>query len=229
MIKKLKNRITIVGLIVVILFLVWKSCEQNAQLSNFESQISKLNIGEQKFKQTIDSDSNLILEQQQIILSQKQALNNNLLEINRLKKVQSQVKIVSKVKIDSVFIPFHDTLYIDTSNNKDSSLKGFIQVPKSFSLSNEYYSFGGSILKKGLILDSVRFDNKMTLTFGLKSVGLFKKPKPMLDVKYNNPYIQTTSLNNVVIKNELKWYEKKPFFIGIGFVGGILTSNFVNR
>ena len=219
----------IVGLIVVILFLVWKSCEQNAQLSNFENQISKFHIGEQKFIQTINADSNLILEQQQIILTQKQALNNNLIEINRLKKVQSQVKIVSKVKIDSVFIPFHDTLYIDTSNFNNNSLQGLIKVPKHFSMSNEHYSFDGTIFKKGLILDSVRFDNQMTLTFGLKSVGLFKKPEPVLDIMYKNPYIHTSSLNNIVIKNQLKWYEKKPFFIGIGFVGGILTSNFVNQ
>ena len=227
--KKLKERITIVGLIVVILFLVWKSCEQNAQLSNFENQMSKFDIGEQKFKKIIDADSNLILEQQQIILTQKQALNNNLIEINRLKKIQSQVKIVSKVKIDSVFIPFHDTLYIDTSNNKNNALNSFIRVPKTFSMNNEFYSFDGTILKKGLILDSVRFDNQMTLTFGFKSVGLFKKPEPVLDIMYKNPYIQTSSLNNIVIKNELKWYEKKPFFIGIGFVGGILTGNFINR
>lgn len=227
--SKWRDRITIVGLIVVILFLVWKSCEQNAQLSNFENQMSKFDIGEQKFKQTINSDSNLILEQQQIILTQKQALNNNLIEINRLKKIQSQVKIVSKVQIDSVFIPFHDTLYIDTHKENKETLKGLINVPRRFYLSNEYYTFDGTILKKGVMLDSVKFNNDMTLTFGFKSVGLFKKPEPVLDIMYKNPYIQTSSLNNIVIKNQLKWYEKKPFYIGIGFVGGILTSNFVNQ
>lgn len=219
----------IVGLFVIILFLVWKSCEKTAQLSNFSNQLSNFKISEQEYLQSLSADGELILEQNQVILSQKEALNFNLIEINRLKKVQSQVKIVSKIKIDSVFIPFHDTLYIDTTHSDLNSFKGLIKVPRKFSKINEHYSFNGMIIKNGILLDSVRFNNEMTLTFGLKSVGIFKKPKPVLDIMYKNPYITTSSLNNIVIKNQLKWYEKKPFFIGLGFVGGILTSNFVNQ
>ena len=219
----------IVGLFVVILFLVWKGCEQKAQLSNFKIEVQKFKSGEQIFLKTINEEGGLILEQKQVILSQKDAINNNLLEINRLKKIKSQVKIISQIALDSVFIPFHDTLYIDTSNKINNALNSFISVPRKFNISNMYYSFDGTVKKTGVILDSVRFNNQMTITFGLKSIGIFKKPNPVVDIEYKSPYIKTTSLNNIVIKNELKWYEKKPVFFGFGIVGGILLSNFVNQ
>ena len=219
----------IVGLFVVILFLVWKGCEQKAQLSNFKIEVQKFKSGEQIFLKTINEEGGLILEQKQVILSQKDAINNNLLEINRLKKIKSQVKIISQIALDSVFIPFHDTLYIDTSNKINNALNSFISVPRKFNISNMFYSFDGTVKKTGVILDSVRFNNQMTITFGLKSIGIFKKPTPVVDIEYNSPYINTKSLNNIVIKNELKWYEKKPVFFGFGIVGGILLSNFVNQ
>ena len=65
-------------------------------------------LGEQVFIEKINVNGEKIIEQEQIILSQKDALAHNLLELEELKKVQSQVVIQTNTIIDSVFIPFDD-------------------------------------------------------------------------------------------------------------------------
>ena len=99
-----KIYLSFVVLIVLLLLLVWKSCEQKAQLSAFKTQMQKFSLGEQVFIEKINKSGDKIIEQDQIILSQKDAIAHNLLEISELKKVQSQVIISNTTKIDSVFI-----------------------------------------------------------------------------------------------------------------------------
>ena len=226
--KLFKKSYGLVVLVLIILFLVWKNCESEKQLAHFSSQISKFKIGEQEFSETLKENNSKVLEQEQIILTQKQAIENNLLELKELKKIKSQVKLVSKIQVDSVFIEFKDTLteidpYLPL--NPDSLIK----VPKRFNLDHQFYSLNGVVVKKGILLDSIQFNNSFSVTIGNKSMGFFKSPKPIVNVDFENPYISTLSMQNIIIQNELKWYEKKPFYIGIGFFGGIFISNLVNQ
>ena len=66
--------------------------------------------------------------------------------------------------------------------------------------------------------------NELKITLGSKSEGIFKSPKPVVLVEYSNPYVSTTGMQNVVIKNDLKFYDRKTFWLGVGFVSGIGTS-----
>ena len=226
--------VSIVVLIVTILLLVWKSCEQKAQLSAFKSQINKFALGEQVFIEKINVNGDKIIEQEQIILSQKDALAHNLLELEELKKVQSQVVIQTNTIIDSVFIPFDDSWqdenWFDTMVVHDTiEIRNFIYVPKTFSLSKEHYSLSGSILKTGVMIDSLRFPNQLTLSVGYKSQGLFKKALPVVIAKHSNPFVQTSSMQNIVIKNDLKWYDKKGTWFGVGIVGGFIGGILINN
>ena len=102
------------------------------------------------------------IEAGQIILTQEQAINNNLLEIKRLKEVNAQVVVNTITQIDSVFVPF----YVDTTsivlNDSIVDMDNFIQVPQIFSLDKEWFSFGGQITKTGLLMDSLSFRNELT-------------------------------------------------------------------
>ena len=73
-----------------------------------------------------------------------------------------------------------------------------------------------------MLIDSLSLYNKQTITFGLKSNGFLKKPTPSLVVKNENPYVNVNSLNNVVIRNDLRFYDKKGFWFGVGVGTGIL-------
>ena len=62
----------------------------------------------------------------------------------------------------------------------------------------------------------------MKITIGYKKNGWFKKPSPIVKISNENPYSRVVNMQNVVIDNPTKWYEKKGFLIGVGFLGGIV-------
>ena len=167
-----------------------------------------------------------IAEQEQIILSQEDAIAHNLLEIETLKKVKSQVKIRTITKIDSVFIPMIDTIeriVVDTT--------GFalLKLPTKFGLEHEWYSLYSTISSDGMWIDSLSLFNRQVITIDLKSNGLLKKPTPTVLITNENPYVSVNSLSNVIIKNDLKWYEKKAVWGGIGFAGGLATFILITK
>lgn len=198
--------LSLVVLIVAIVFLVWDGCSKNAQLSAFKKQVSKFKCKEQIFVETLNKDKKIIAEQKQVILSQKDAVKENLLILNDFKKVESQVKLVTYTKRDSIFVPY-------TISKTDTIFKY-----KSFQFKDEYFGIYGTAKIDGILFDSVYFKNDLTLTIGNKSKGFFKKSEPIVQVKYENPYTTTTSMNNVIIQNDLKWYDKKRtwFILGAG-------------
>jgi hypothetical protein len=223
-VKLISKKNLLIGLLIVcIILLVCGYANTKADLSSFKSQIGKLEFKEQKYLETISENGNKIAEQEQIILTQTQAIDNNLLEIERLKKVSAQVVVNTITQIDSVFVPF----YVDTIIT-DSVDYDFIKVPQMFSLQNEWYSLGGNINKSGLLLDSLSFNNELKITLGNRSEGILKPTTPLVLVEYSNPYVSTTGLQNIVIQNDLKWYDKKGFLIGIGFLGGMTTTLLLN-
>lgn len=212
-------------LIVLLILMVCGWINSNAQLTEYKTQMNKFDSKEQKYLETINEEGKRIVEQEQIILSQKDAITNNLLEIEKLKKLKARVVVNTITKIDSVFIPFvSDTTTFDTL-----VIDNYIIVPKRFSLQQEWYSMDGSILKDGLLMDNLSFNNELKITLGSKSEGIFKSPKPVVLVEYSNPYVSTTGMQNVVIKNDLKFYDRKTFWLGVGFVSGIGTSILINK
>ena len=222
--KLLGKKNLLIGLLLLcIILLVCGYANTKLDLQHFKNAIGKLEFKEQKYLETIDENGNRIAEQEQIILTQAQAIDNNLLEIERLKEVSAQVVVNTITQIDSVFVPF----YVDTSL-VDTMEFDYLQVPQLFSLNDEWYSLGGKIEKTGLLLDSLSFSNELKLTLGNKSNGFLKPTTPLVLVEYSNPYVSTTGLQNIVIKNELKWYDKKGFLIGMGFLGGMTTTILLN-
>ena len=218
--QTLKRKFLIVLLLIMILLLVCGYYNTRAELSDFRNQVLKFDLKEQKFLETISEDGTFLAEQEQIILSQKDAIANNLLEIKRLKKIKSQVIVNTITHIDSVFVPF-----VSDSTFSDTILEdNYIIIPQKFALTDEWYGIKGNILKGGLLIDTLSFSNELSLTIGSKSMGLFKKPKPIVLVEYSNPYVSTQSMQNIIIKDELRFYDKKSFWYGAGVVSGVITS-----
>ena len=102
-------------------------------------------------------------------------------------------------------------------------------------LNNEVFYL---IINRWVGIDStlVVSQNKDMLSKNLFVLALNEKPKKnyptfyektffLEDVKtYNekNPYVNVNSLNNVVIRNDLRFYDKKGFWFGVGVGTGIL-------
>ncbi len=214
------ERISLVVLLIAVILLVWDGCSKDAQLALFKQSIKKLNYTSQEFKETIGKDKKRIAEQQQIILSQDDAMDMRLLMINDMREVNSQVRLINKTKVDSILVPYEkiDTQYVSNP---------CIFQDRKLRLTDEYFSFYAVSKENGLLIDSLWFNNESTITIGNKSRGFFRKSEPIVKVEYSNPYVSTSSMQNVVIKNELKWYEKKGVWLGLGTIIGFAGSMYL--
>jgi len=190
---------------------------QQRSISNYKNQLKKFQLENQSFQEEIDNNGNTIIEQEQIILSQKDAIAHGLLEIDRLKKVQSQVNIVTTTIIDTVLVSHTDTVveYI----NGDA----FLKLPHVYNYNTEFLSFNALIKKDGFTLNNLKLDNKTTISVGFKGQGLFKPDLAVVELKHSNPYIKTVGVTNVVVeeKNPLK---DKRLWGGFGFLLGLIIK-----
>ena len=214
-------RAMLVVLLIAVILLVWDGCSKSAQLSLFKKRVSNLNLKAQVFNETIGKDKLRIAEQQQIILSQNDAIDNGILTMNKFKSVQSQVRVETRTQIDSVFIPF-ETIKSDTQIVYQC-------VDRKFKLVTDEYGIFGLTKQEGVLLDSLYFDGGLAITIGTKSAGFLKKAEPVVEVKYTNPYIKTKSMQNVIIQEDLKWYDRKRNWFGIGIGFGLVGTYLIMK
>jgi len=215
------NKSLLVVLCLIIALLVWLLSNSRERLSKYQNQISKYSNLEQDFNERILKDSSRLVEQEQIILSQKEAIDLGLLEIKRLKKIKSKVSTITITKIDTFYIPFKEVLHIHDTIYPIGTLK----TPKRFELSNPFYGINGVVLTNGIVIDSLGIKNRMDITIGQKRNGIFKKSTPIVEVVNSNPYVQTLSMQNVIIEDKKRFYESKLFWFGAGVLGGVLILN----
>ena len=109
MFSKIKNNALTICVILMVL-LVWQVFSANERMSDYKNQILKFKDGEQVFVEKLNEKGDKIAEQEQVILTQRDAIAHNLLEIGELKKIKSQVTVRTITKIDSVFVPIIDTV-----------------------------------------------------------------------------------------------------------------------
>ena len=218
MFAKHQNKFLIL-FIALFFILITQLLSTNAKLNEYKNQIVKFKDGEQFFTQKINENGEKIAEQDQIILTQKDAIANNLLVIEDLKKIKSQVTIKTITKIDSIFVPIIDTVERIVFDGQGIA---FLKLPTKFGVQEEWYSLYSTINDKGMWIDSLSLYNRQIITLGLKSNGFFKSPTPTVMVKNENPYVNVNSLKNVVIKNDTRFYDKKGFWYGLGVGTGIL-------
>lgn len=217
---KINSKSLLVVLACIVVFLVWLLYNTQVRLFEFKNQVSKLETTNQEFTQRLTKDSLVIAEQGQIILGQKDAIRLGLLEVDRLKKVKSQVKTITKIQIDSVVVPYLDTLRLTDTVYR----KGTINVPKRFLVAQDHYTLGGLVRLNDVMFDSILVTNEMKITIGQKNNGFFKKTTPIVEVENSNPYINVVDMNNVVIENKKRIYERPLFWAGVGLLGGIIIA-----
>ena len=235
--NKLKfNRLIFTILAIIIIMLLWRGCELNKDYNNLLNNSSDL---ENKFTQKKLKDSSTIATQNQLILSQKEAIKLGVLKMNGdIKVVQSQVSQKQEIKIDKVLVPFIPTNFADTSvwmaniKNGDSSrhlidslINNSVIVPQPYQMEEKWFKMYGKVQKKGLLLDSFLLINESTVTLGYKKSGFLNlKKEAIVEVTNSNPYLNVTKLKNVVIKEKKSILQSKMFWFGVGIVGGVVLK-----
>ena len=211
--KKLAKVIFIFGLL--ILFLA-KSCSIILENNNLKKQVAVFKSENQAFSEEIIKDGQKMAEQEQLIVTQKQAIDAGLIKIKNLKNVKSQVRVETITKVDSFFVAFEpkDTLSADTSFKKNFSYED----PK------KWFSLSGVVLQSGVGISEMSVRNKYHITIADKKVGFFKAPKPSVVLVNENPYTQTEKMNNLVIDNKSPFYKRPWFWAAIGLGTGFYLT-----
>ena len=198
--------------LVVLLFLLLKSCSDNVQ-------------SDYRLKHTIYEDSIVIASQKKIIAESgsdaaKQAQQIAELEV-KVKNASEVVKIETRTIIKTQ-IKLGDTVMVQG--------KPYIQLPKPFLKQNEWYTIGGMINRLGwLQIDSLVIPAKFTYAVGdTMRTGiinrLLKKKDTVVRMRVDNPNVAIVGMENIYIKQEKKWHQTTAFKVGVGMLIGIGIS-----
>lgn len=198
---------------------MFDACEIDKQNKNLLRNIESLDITNQKFKTELNKNKEKVTSQNQIILTQQQAIDNGLIEIKKLKKIKSKVRLVTNTKIDTIFIPYNRVV-VDSSSTEPIQFRNYFdyQEPKG------WYSLSGYASQLGIGIDSLRVKNDYSIYIADKKLNIFGKSNPEVILLNKNPYTETIQMQNVVIKIYQPFYQKNVFWAGVGFVGGFLLA-----
>lgn len=227
--KRVQYLIVAVLSIIVVLLLI-DGCRQRAHNKNLVDQLSEYKIENQNYRSERQKDSSLIVTQNQTILSQKEALKLGLLELdNKIKQVQSQLQAKLKISVVEKDVPFIPTNYADTSGwvrDRNGTLvrTDSISVPQDYGLIEKWFKVKGTIKKTGIRIDTLDLPAKFTVTYGKEKSGFLGLGRtPVVQVKSDNPYIDVSSLNNIVVKKPKNILNSPFLYLGTGIILGIIV------
>ena len=238
-INNIKNA-AIIFLLVLLCAYVWNGCKKDREMKDMLSQLSKYELSNQQFKMKRNADSSTIVQQQQTLLTQKEAIELGLVKLEgQIVKLQAQVNIKQEIKYVNVKAPFIPENFTDTSGwylkfkNGDSSkavidsfIANSIVVPKSFRVNDEWLKMDGKVKKDGVVVDSMTIPNKTSVSIGWKRSGFLKLFKvPVVEVKNTNPKLSVVEMSNVVIEKKKGFFQKPLVWAGIGLVGGYILKS----
>jgi hypothetical protein len=198
--------------IIVLLFLLLKSCGDNVQ-------------SDYRLRHTIYEDSIVIASQKKIIAQSgsdaaKQAQQIAELEV-KVKNASEIVKIETRTIIKEK-IKLGDTVMIDK--------KPYIQLPKPFMKKTQWYTIGGMINRNGwLQIDSLVIPANFTYAVGdTMRTGLInrllKKKDTVVRMRVDNPNVAIVGMQNIYIKQEKKWHQTTAFKVGVGMLIGVAVG-----
>lgn len=160
-------------------------------------------------------------------MTQKEAISLGLLEMDKtMKEIQAQVKQKTNVTIIEKQVPFIPDGWADTSGlvrdeNGVVIRRDSIAVPTRFQLNEKWFNIDGYVRRDGLKIDSLSIPNKTTVTIGYEKSGFLNLSKnAVVKVKNENPYVNVSGLDNIVIKKKKKFWQNPLFHIGVGVVAG---------
>lgn len=210
----MKNKIPyiiIAALVVALLFTVQR-CHHVA--SNADANYNALTDTVKHFKNKLGTVTSSISTLQLTNKQAKDLLFKKDAELAALasefSKVHAVVKYDSNLKIDTLAVPYHDT------------------VPCIFERSGvikkQWYSFGYKSNQKGVEIDTLSFPNTATVITGTKRKWFLGKETVTTDITNSNPYIQVTNIKAAEVVIKVPWYKKWYVWLAGGLVGGMLLK-----
>jgi hypothetical protein len=206
----------LVVLILIAVLLLFKSCSIILENNKLKQENAVFKSENQVFTEEILKDGQKMAEQEQLIVTQKEAIEAGLIKIKNLKNVKSQVRVETITQIDSFFVAFEKK---DSLSPVSDSINKF-----SYKDSKDWFTLSGAVTPSGVGITEMSVRNKYHITIADKRVGFFKAPKPSVVLVNENPYTQTEKMNNLVIDNNSPFYKRPWFWAAIGLGTGFYLT-----
>jgi hypothetical protein len=167
-----------------------------------------------------------------VIASQRKIIAEN--NSDAAKQAQQIAELEVKVKNAVEVVKIETRTIIKTQIKLGDTVmiqgKPYIQLPKPFLKTTEWYTIGGMINRLGwLQIDSLVIPAKFTYAVGdTMRTGLInrllKKKDTVVRMRVDNPNVAITGMSNIYIKQEKKWHQTTAFKLGVGMLIGIGIS-----
>jgi len=179
----------------------------------------------QTFELKKQGDS-VIAVQSQLLVEKNDKIVKDAEKIANLKNLKSQVIYKTKIVYRDSLIPFKEpvtNIVVIDSITKDTS--NYIKVPIAVEKIDSFFYISGTVDTNGLKLDSIKIPEFETRVDIGDEKGLFKK-QSVVRLTFNNPYVEVTKLNNIVVDDKSAKKQWKAFGIGtgVGFATMLLIS-----
>lgn len=211
-----EDRIIYVIVICVLLLLQVRSC---GTLLTYKDELDLAFDTNTKLRTKTLKDSSVIYSQALRITSDARHLDSLSSELEALKIKKPEVVIQTKIK---TVIKTEIALGADSLNGQ-----AILRLPKEFEKYEKWFSITGKINRLGYLqIDSLVTNGKFTYAIGdtLRD-GLFnkilRKNDKVVSLHVDNPHMQITGMNNIIIKEKKRWYETTAFKFGLGVVTGV--------
>lgn len=184
--------------------------------------------------ETVNRLGNTVAQQKQTIISQKAALESGLLKIetleaNNIKLLQSLVQVEEYASnLETIVAGWSDDTTIITApeiSDKDLQKNDkYLKLPASFLYDDPWLTLAGNVVEKGIEFEpnGVFIPSEPQITIGWQNKhesrfrNYFSRPQPVVVYENNNPYFHTTGMQNIVIDNPPKWYQRNITWFGLG-------------
>lgn len=181
-----------------------------------ESQVSDLTNNQNKLFKRIKNDSLTLYTQAATIMQQNAA--NEVLKGEAARLELARIDALAKVKTKTIVkteFELGETVYIDSFPH--------LKLPRTFGREGKWLSIGGTINRLGrLQIDSIIIPVNYSVAIGdtLRKGFLFRKRDKVVRISVDNPYVNITGVNNVIVEDRKKWYETGAAQFGLGLILG---------
>lgn len=181
-----------------------------------EAEITELNQSQNKLFKRIKNDSVTLYTQAGKIMQQNAANEFLKGEAARLElaRIDALAKIKTKTIIKTEF-ELGETVYIDSFPH--------LKLPRSFGREGKWLSIGGTINRLGrLQIDSIIIPVSYSVALGdtLSKGFIFRKRSKVVRIAVDNPYVNITGVNNVIVQDRKRWYQTGAARFGFGLILG---------
>jgi hypothetical protein len=122
-------------------------------------------------------------------------------------KVKTIIKIVEKVRIDTVNVVYHDSIPC--------------KFERKGSVITDNYSLDYKSTQKGISILNLSVKDSLEIVTGTKRKWFLGKERQVIDVMHSNKLVETTGIQHLEIKPKKRFYETTLFQVGIGILIGV--------